>query len=72
MTKMRRIKTKLRCDCCGKPFQTLGGYTDDPIIWWVCLECFEKADALAAKEDRWPANRDFEAIAKRRQHHDSL
>jgi hypothetical protein len=48
---------KLACDACGRLYETLGSYGDDR--WFVCLRCFEKADAMAAKEDRWPSGRDF-------------
>jgi hypothetical protein len=46
---------KLRCDVCGKRYETLGGYGDSaPLGWWICLKCFGKADAIAEREDRWP------------------
>lgn len=54
------MKKKLTCDVCGKRHKTLGSYGDDD--WWMCLECFEKADELAAKDDRWPDERDFKAV----------
>ena len=47
----------MMCDICGKGFETLGSYGDDK--WWICLECFDKADKRAALEDRWPDSRDF-------------
>lgn len=49
---------KLTCDVCGHLYQTLGVYGDTE-DWFVCLECFSKADAMAAKEDRWPDSKDF-------------
>jgi hypothetical protein len=54
---------KLICDICGKAHETLGSYGDDN--WWICLKCFEEADALAAEEDRWPDERDFKSLQKR-------
>lgn len=56
--------TKIPCNICGKKFATLGSYGDEinPTTgqrWWLCLQCFEKADALAALENRWPDARDF-------------
>jgi hypothetical protein len=58
---------KLRCDVCGKLYETLGGYGDSaPPGWWICLKCFAKADAIAKREDRWPEPRDFEKVARAR------
>jgi hypothetical protein len=48
--KPKNTGKKLICDVCGKGFGTLGSYGDDH--WWVCLKCFEKADALAALDER--------------------
>ena len=48
---------KLACDACGKPQKTLCTYDD--FRWFVCMRCFEKADAMAAKEDRWPNHQDI-------------
>jgi hypothetical protein len=49
---------KLACDVCGKFYESLGSY-DDIGDWWVCWRCFEKADVMAAREDRWPEAKDF-------------
>lgn len=49
---------KLACDVCGTLHATLGSY-DDENKWFVCFRCFEKADAVAEKEDRWPNGNDF-------------
>lgn len=51
---------KLKCDVCDKLYPTLGNYGDKE--WWLCLKCFAKADALAAKDDRWPDERDFQIV----------
>ena len=54
---------KMICDICGKAFPTLGRYGDDK--WWVCLKCFDKADAMASACDRWPDARDFEKLKQK-------
>jgi hypothetical protein len=54
---------KLLCDCCGKKFETLGSYGDRN--WWVCDRCFDQADLLAARDDRWPDKRDFSLVRAR-------
>jgi hypothetical protein len=60
MTARKRKRKKLTCDVCEKPFDTLGSYGGgDAEEWWVCFKCFEKADAIAEKEDRWPDAGDF-------------
>jgi len=46
----------IACDICRKKQATLGGYVPG---WWVCYQCFEKADASARKENRWIEERDF-------------
>jgi recombinational DNA repair protein (RecF pathway) len=48
---------KLICDVCGKSHESLGSYTGSE--WFVCLRCFAKIDAMAAKENRWPNHQDF-------------
>lgn len=55
----------LRCDVCGKPQPSLGGYGPGCEGWWVCLKCFGKADAIAEKQDRWPNASDFQALKSR-------
>jgi hypothetical protein len=50
--------SKLPCDVCGKLSNTLGRYSENS-KWWVCHRCFEKADAIAEKADRWPDDNDF-------------
>lgn len=54
------MKRKLICDVCGKGFDTLSIYSDER--WAVCLHCFDKADARAVAQDRWPDARDFRAL----------
>lgn len=51
----------LLCDVCDKGFETVCQYGSPE---WVCDSCFAKADALAAKEDRWPGPIHF-ALVKR-------
>lgn len=51
-------KNKLACSICEKGFATLGCYNDGG-GWWLCNKCFSKADALAARDDRWPDARDY-------------
>ncbi len=50
------MSSKLSCRSCGRKFASLIRYRDDG--WWVCNKCFESADALAAKDGRWPDARD--------------
>jgi hypothetical protein len=53
---------KLKCDVCEKLYTTLGNYGDKE--WWLCFKCFAKADALAAKANRWPDERDFRMVKR--------
>jgi hypothetical protein len=55
--KIRNQGPKLVCNVCRRSCETLGQY--GVAKWWVCLRCFEAADRIAAKEDRWPDERDF-------------
>ena len=57
---------KLTCDVCGKLYDTLGCYNEAGEDWFVCFRCFEIADAAAAKEDRWPNNKDFARLKELR------
>jgi hypothetical protein len=57
----RTKKNGLNCSCCGKFYTSLGCYGDDP-TWWLCLKCFDIADKLSYEEDRWPDERDFQAV----------
>jgi hypothetical protein len=50
----------MRCDVCFKEHDSLGQYTPEP--WFVCLDCFAKADAIAATADRWPTAEDFRTL----------
>ena len=58
-------KGKLRCDICGKWYATLGCYGGQH-GWWICVKCFSQADKLAAKEDRWPDERDYQVLVAQR------
>lgn len=58
---------KMKCDICRKSYESLGSYSDEKGPgyngrWWMCNKCFEKADELAAKNDRWPDARDFKKV----------
>jgi hypothetical protein len=59
-----KIAKKLACDVCGKFYETLGSY--DNSDWWVCLHCFEKADVMAAEQDRWPSAKEFTRLKRER------
>jgi hypothetical protein len=63
---MTTKKGRLNCSCCGKAHAWLGCYGDDR-TWWLCPKCFNAADKLSAKEDRWPDERDYRAIKLIRQ-----
>jgi hypothetical protein len=72
MMKHETKGNKLKCDICGKYYKTLGGYTEPAVApgedWWVCLKCFEKADAMAEKEDCWPNEVHFRRLQEQVQH----
>jgi hypothetical protein len=56
---------KLICDICGKRYDSLGKYES----WLICLRCYNNADVMAYREDRWPNETDFAALASA---HDSM
>jgi hypothetical protein len=56
----------LTCSICGKVSKNLHGNTMLYPGWWICMECFGEAEQLSAKEDRWPAKKDFEYLKQRR------
>lgn len=53
---------KPACDVCGKRFDTLGSYGDDE--WWVCMNCFDTADAIASLGHKWPDGETFAALKR--------
>ena len=59
---MMTRKKRLVCDVCGKPQSFLMGNEDSQ--WKTCNNCFEKADALAALQDRWPEDADYQYLKK--------
>jgi hypothetical protein len=54
--KPRKRGRKIQCSICRRWEECLMYEVPG---WWVCVDCFEKADAMAAKEDRWSKPRDF-------------
>ena len=47
---------KYPCEVCGTRTTLMA---PNSTSWLTCNECFEKVDAMAAKEDRWPAIKDY-------------
>jgi hypothetical protein len=60
---MARNGKKLLCDICKTPHEILVSNTLRYPTWHVCGWCFEKVDALAAREGRWPEAKDFLRLA---------
>jgi hypothetical protein len=52
----------LLCDICDKPQKTLGVHEGSK--WSICMKCFERADAIAERQDRWPNDDDFVYLRK--------
>ena len=58
-----KVKRKLTCTCCGGKFDCLMN-NDSAGYRGVCVDCFEKADAIAMLRGGWPIGRDFEKIKR--------